>query len=107
MITMQSTTAQFGGFVFSTDNDQHPLITTAQRLLDVWVLVGVQMNILLMAAIPALEGASKLCYRLLDWMDLVEVGIVKSKKLVEVGLDGCACLWDTWVIMWQPLGRMT
>ena len=106
MVTMQSTTAQFGGFVFSTDNDQHPLLSTAQRLIDVWVLVGVQMNILLMAAVPALDGINQLCHRLLAWMDLVEAGMLWAGDLVEAGLEGCGVVYDCFVIVMRPIRGM-
>lgn len=103
MTTMQSTTAQFGGFVFSTDNDEHPIIATAQRILDIWALVGIQMNILLMAAVPAFDGLNRLCHRLLAWMDLAEVGMLWVGDAIEAGIEACAVVWDTWLIMWQPL----
>ena len=100
---MQSTRAQFGGFIFSTDNDEQPILSTAQRLMDVWVLVGVQVNILLMTAVPAFDGLNKLCLRLLAWMDLIEVGLLWIGDIIEAGLEGCASVWDLWLIMWQPI----
>ena len=114
MVAMQSTTAQFGGFIFSTDNDQHPILSTAQRLMDVWVLVGVQVNILLMTAVPAFDGLNKLCLRLLAWMDLIEVGLLWAGDVIEAGLEGCAVVFecfmliiqlfrDVWLVVTRPL----
>ena len=103
MVAMQSTTAQFGGFVFSTDNDQHPILSTAQRLMDVWVLVGVQVNILLMTAVPAFDGLNKLCLKLLAWMDLIEVGLLWAGDVIEAALESCAVVWDTWLVVTRPL----
>ena len=103
MVAMQSTTAQFGGFVFSTDNDQHPILSTAQRLMDVWVLVGVQVNILLMTAVPAFDGLNKLCLKMLAWMDLIEVGLLWMGDVIEAGLEGCAVVWDLWLVVSRPL----
>lgn len=106
MVTMNSTTAQFGGFVFTTDNDEHPIIATAQRILDIWALVGIQMNILLMAAVPAFDGLNRLCHRLLAWMDLMESGVFWTGDVIEAGLEASAICWDAWVIMWKPLRGM-
>lgn len=104
MTIMQSTTAQFGGFVFSTDNDEHPIISSVQRILDIWALVGIQMNILLMAAVPAFDGLNRLCHRLLAWMDLMESGVFWTGDIIEAGLEACALVYDTFMMVMQPLG---
>ena len=103
MVTMQSTRAQFGGFIFSTDNDEHPILSTAQRLMDVWILVGVQVNILLMTAVPAFDGLNKLCLKLLAWMDIIEAGLLWAGDVIEAGLESCAVVWDLWLVVTRPL----
>jgi hypothetical protein len=33
----------------------------------------------------------------------VMIAIVSLGDVVEAGLEGCAIVWDCWVIMWQPM----
>jgi hypothetical protein len=96
MRTLQATTVSVGGLTFHTDNDKHPLIDKVLRLLDIWAVVGIQINILLMSVNPALVNVDLVAQRLLAWMDKVEIVGRYVVLTADSFLDSCQVVWELW-----------
>ena len=69
--TLRSTQFLFGGLTFVTDNDEHPLLTSIQRLIDIWTLVGIQINAVLIVLEQAARLHIQVCQRLLAFFDVI------------------------------------
>lgn len=70
MITLQSTSFQFGGMVFTTDD---PVLIDSIRQLSVTIrLIAIEILAVLWSVKVAAGSVDALCKRLLIWMDAVE-----------------------------------